>query len=578
MLVLYETAMGYCLFKVSDEAKISSGDLWKEFQTPERASKLLKLKALHRFTSTATAVEDVTALQSGKLGKGLKKFLTDEVVGKGKGKEALLVVDPHLSRSISKKLSISVSATSEEQSELWRGIRSQISALLQGLDPKDLATMSLGLSHSLSRFKLKFSPDKVDTMVVQAIALLDDLDKEINTYAMRVKEWYGWHFPEMAKIITDNVAYAKVIRAMGFRTNAASTSFAAILPEDLEAVLKAAAEISMGTEISDSDIAHIHSLCDQVIAISAYRAQLAEYLRNRMNAIAPNLTALVGELVGARLISHAGSLLNLAKHPASTVQILGAEKALFRALKTKHDTPKYGLIYHASLIGQAPPKLKGKMARMVATKAALSIRVDALTDADGKSEPSAPSIGLENRAKLESRLRALEYTGDLNGAKRFAEGGVKQQRFDMKGDVKTYNTKADAVDLVSTQRDDPMETAVKAVLDVKEEKRRAKEERRAKRKAEKEKNGAAEDEEESDAQMDVDGEVKESKKDKKDKKRKRRESDMNGASEESKPREETEEERKARKKARKAEKEKAAAATAQADGESPKKKKKKSEA
>lgn len=105
----------------------------------------------------------------------------------------------------------------------------------------------------------------------------------------------------------------------------------------------------MGTEISDSDISHIHSLCDQVIAITAYRTQLAEYLSNRMKAIAPNLTALVGDLVGARLISHAGSLLNLAKHPASTVQILGAEKALFRALKTKHDTPKYGLIYHVYL-------------------------------------------------------------------------------------------------------------------------------------------------------------------------------------------------------------------------------------
>ena len=105
----------------------------------------------------------------------------------------------------------------------------------------------------------------------------------------------------------------------------------------------------MGTEMSDSDITHIHSLCDQVISISQYRSQLAEYLRNRMGAIAPNLTALVGELVGARLISHAGSLLNLAKHPASTVQILGAEKALFRALKTKHDTPKYGLIYHVRI-------------------------------------------------------------------------------------------------------------------------------------------------------------------------------------------------------------------------------------
>jgi nucleolar protein 58 len=134
-----------------------------------------------------------------------------------------------------------------------------------------------------------------------------------------------------------------------------------ILPEDVEEEVKAAAEISMGTEVSDEDINNIIYLCDQIIEISQYRSQLYDYLKNRMMAIAPNLTVLVGELVGARLISHAGSLLNLAKHPASTVQILGAEKALFRALKTKHATPKYGLIYHASLVGQAPPKVKGRV-------------------------------------------------------------------------------------------------------------------------------------------------------------------------------------------------------------------------
>ena len=94
--------------------------------------------------------------------------------------------------------------------------------------------------------------------------------------------------------------------------------------------------------------------------------------------------------------------MNLAKHPASTVQILGAEKALFRALKTKHDTPKYGLIYHASLIGQAAPKNKGKISRVLAAKTALSIRVDALGDKD------TAEIGSENRAKVEERLRQLE--------------------------------------------------------------------------------------------------------------------------------------------------------------------------
>jgi len=127
----------------------------------------------------------------------------------------------------------------------------------------------------------------------------------------------------------------------------------------------------MGCEISEEDLQTVFHLADRVIELSEYRTKLYEYLKNRMEAIAPNLTMLVGELVGARLISHAGNLVNLAKHPASTIQVLGAEKALFRALKTKSDTPKYGLIYHASLVGQSSAKNKGKMSRMLAAKAAL---------------------------------------------------------------------------------------------------------------------------------------------------------------------------------------------------------------
>ena len=156
---------------------------------------------------------------------------------------------------------------------------------------------------------------------------------------------------------------------------------------------------------------------------------------------------------------------------------------------------------------------------MVATKAALSIRVDALTDADDKSEPQAPSIGIENRAKLEARLHALETQGDAS-AVRSAFAGKKQARFQMTGETKTYNTAADAVDLVPTQRE-PMEAAVKAVLDVKAEKKRAKEEKKARKRAA-EKEEIAEGIEE--ARMDVDGE-EESKESKKEKKRKRRESE-----------------------------------------------------
>lgn len=158
------------------------------------------------------------------------------------------------------------------------------------------------------------------------------------------------------------------------------------------------------------------------------------------------------------------------------------------------------------------------MARMVATKAALSIRVDALADSEEKSEPQAPTLGMENRAKLESRLRALEHQNDLGGVRRYNEGGQKQQKFQMNGETKTYNASADdvGVDLVSAQRE-PVEAAMQAVLEVKEEKKREKEARKAKKRAEKEKAQAQASSEDEDA-MEVDGE--ESKKDKKKRKRK----------------------------------------------------------
>ncbi|RVX22119.1 putative nucleolar protein 5-1 [Vitis vinifera] len=166
----------------------------------------------------------------------------------------------------------------------------------------------LGLFHSLSRYKLKFSPDKLCSAMTRVFFLLG--------------------FPvELAKIVQDNILYAKAVKLMGNHVNAVKLDFSKILPEDTKTELKEAAVISMGTEVCDLD--------------------LIKYQRPL-------------ELAGAYLIAHGGSLLNLAKQPGSTVQILGAEKALFRALKTRHATATYGLISHASLIDQAAPKLKGK--------------------------------------------------------------------------------------------------------------------------------------------------------------------------------------------------------------------------
>lgn len=373
-------------------------------------------------------------------------------------KVSLAVADPKLGNAITKIPGLQISPVSDSTTaELYRAIREHLPSLIPGLMPEEISTMSLGLSHSLSRHKLKFSPDKVDTMIIQAIALLDDLDKELNTYAMRVKEWYGWHFPEMARIINDNLAYSRVILSMGMRSNCGNTDLSDILPEEIEGAVKAAAEVSMGTEITDEDLENIQALAEQVVGFTEYRQQLSSYLSARMQAIAPNLTALVGELVGARLIAHAGSLMNLAKSPASTVQILGAEKALFRALKTKHDTPKYGLIYHASLIGQASGKNKGKIARMLATKTTLGLRVDALSDwgtagegaaKDEPTEEEKAAVGVQGRAMLERRLRGMEGKPLKPSGVAIGPQGQKLQQQPGKWEIKEarkYNPDADGI-------------------------------------------------------------------------------------------------------------------------------------
>ncbi|XP_042422351.1 probable nucleolar protein 5-2 [Zingiber officinale] len=452
MLVLFETPAGFALFKVLDEGKLDKvEDLWKEFTSAESARKIVKLQAFNKFENTSDALSAATLLIDSKPSKGLRKFLRAHCDG-----ETLAVADSKLGNAIKDKLKIDCLHNNAVM-ELMRGLRNQLTELISGLAVQDLAPMSLGLSHSLSRYKLKFSPDKVDTMIIQAIGLLDDLDKELNTYAMRVREWYGWHFPELAKIVQDNIQYAKAVKLMGNRTNAVSLDFSEILSDETETELKEAAVISMGTEVSDLDLVNIKELCDQVLALSEYRAQLYDYLKSRMNTIAPNLTALVGELVGARLIAHGGSLLNLAKQPGSTVQILGAEKALFRALKTKHATPKYGLIFHASLVGQAAPKIKGKISRSLAAKTALAIRYDALGDGQDNS------MGLENRAKLEARLRVLEGR-ELGHSAGSTKGKPKIEFYDkdrkrgagaLITPAKTYNSSAD---LVLSQATDPTPT------------------------------------------------------------------------------------------------------------------------
>merc|ERR1711970_1217915 len=290
--------------------------------------------------------------------------------------------------------------------EILRGIRLHFPSFVAGLTPTAEAKAQLGLGHSYSRAKVKFNVNRVDNMIIQAIALLDQLDKDINTFAMRVREWYSYHFPELVKIVPDNYTYARVACFLKSRKD-----FDAAKVEPLEEIVMDSAKaqaiydasrMSMGMDIADIDLINIDRFAKRVVALADYRKQLFGYLEDRMKMCAPNLSSLIGDLVGARLISHAGSLTNLAKYPASPVQILGAEKALFRALKTRGNTPKYGLIFHSTFIGRASQKNKGRISRYLANKASIASRLDCFSD-----EPNA-LVGGMLKQQVEDRLKFFE--------------------------------------------------------------------------------------------------------------------------------------------------------------------------
>lgn len=246
-------------------------------------------------------------------------------------------------------------------------------------------------------------------MIIQSIALLDQLDKDINTFAMRVREWYSWHFPELKEIVTDNFVFARCAAYIKDKANLSEENLPGL--EELvgdeaiaQRILKAA-RASMGMDTSETDMMNILIFTERMISLALYRKQLYAYLEDKMSIVAPNLSALIGETVAARLIQKAGSLTSLAKCPASTVQILGAEKALFRALKTKGNTPKYGLIYHSSFIGRASAKNKGRISRYLANKCSIASRIDSFIE-----EPTK-AYGDQLRSQVEERLNFYD-TGE----------------------------------------------------------------------------------------------------------------------------------------------------------------------
>lgn len=412
LYILYEHAAGFAVFKVKEYEEI--GLLLPQVEAAVndlgRFNSIVQLISFSPFKTGIAALENINAVSEGVLTEDLKQFL-DVTVPKSKKKDKVIlgVGDSKLSSAITEALGIQCNHIGAVP-ELIRGIRYHFPKLVKGFTAKSQDVAQLGLGHSYSRAKVKFNVHRVDNMIIQSIALLDQLDKDINTFSMRIREWYSYHFPELVKIVPENNTFAKLARFIKNRKELSEESLAGLEEITMDSgkaqAILDASRSSMGMDISPVDLLNIEMFATRVVALTDYRKQLAQYLRTKMSDVAPNLAALIGDQVGARLISHAGSLTNLAKCPASTVQILGAEKALFRALKTRGNTPKYGLLFHSTFIGRAGSKNKGRISRYLANKCSIASRLDCFTE-----EPTN-IFGEKLRQQVEDRLKFYE-TGDV---------------------------------------------------------------------------------------------------------------------------------------------------------------------
>jgi nucleolar protein 56 len=315
-------------------------------------------------------VEDYVFVKKGESRLSeLAKFLSN--VEKG------IEVNDHSLLEILKKKSINVQIMSEEDAGKIQSSKPKILAEAGfATDENDAMSKLREFAIDLSSSKVSEVSESPDLHIIQAINTLDDTDKIINGISSRLREWYGLHFPELDNIIDSINGYAQIV-TKGKRGQLSKKVFEdAGFPESKVEMLELVREKSRGGDISDVNLEIVQTLAKQILDLFELRKKLEEHVEEEMQNVAPNLSAVLGTAVGARILGRAGSIKKLATMPASTIQVLGAEKALFRSLKTGSQPPKHGLLFQHALVHAAPRWQRGKIARAVAGKAAIASRVD----------------------------------------------------------------------------------------------------------------------------------------------------------------------------------------------------------
>ena len=312
-----------------------------------------------------------------RLKKGENSLELNEIIEKLRSFDYLLVNDANIVSLLQKSGLNSHVMPEEEQNNIQNSKPTYIVRSELANDEVDAMQALRNFAIQYSSIRVKEASERLDLHIIQSINALDELDKIINVIGARMREWYGLHFPELDNLIQSLLAYAEIVAKAGSRENITSQIIenAGIHDRKIEIIIDAAKR-SKGGDITQENLVIVKKIAQEVISYSELRKILADHIEAAMELVAPNIKNLLTASVGARIIAKAGSLSRLAILPASTIQVLGAEKALFRSLKTGTRPPKHGLIFQHPLIHSAPKWQRGKIARAIASKVAIAGRVD----------------------------------------------------------------------------------------------------------------------------------------------------------------------------------------------------------
>jgi len=265
---------------------------------------------------------------------------------------------------------------------------------------EELSAILQRFAINLSSMKVKKTSEKLDLHLIQAVNTLDELDEIINTISTRIREWYGLHFPELDYILQNIITYASIVKDAGPRENISKELLGQLdVPEKKIELIQLAIVKSQGGDLTPESSESLKILASQVIKLSELRTSLSDTIENLMETLAPNIKNILTAIIGARLIAKAGSLSKLAQMPSSTIQIIGAEKALFRALKTGTRPPKHGLLFQHPSVHAAPKWQRGKIARALSSKIAIAVRIDVYRNA---------SLDTSISEKLNRRIETIQ--------------------------------------------------------------------------------------------------------------------------------------------------------------------------